>query len=66
MMRSHEAAARWRSRGGEGLVVPVWPVESLYCLCVQILDGLLVTPADTVLGTCIPIERIDSLGDAHL
>ena len=48
------------------LIVPVWPVEGFYCLCVEVFYGLLVASADTVLGTGVPIEGVDGLGDAHL
>lgn len=50
----------------EGPVIPVRPIQSLDRFGIQILHGLLVAPAHTVLGTRIPIEGVDGLGDAHL
>src|SRR5438105_1957694 len=45
---------------------PVWPVERLDGFGVEILNGLLVTPAHAVLCACVPVKRIDRLGDSHL
>lgn len=46
--------------------IPIWPIKGFYGFCIQIFDGLFIAPADTVIGTSVPIERINGLGDAHL
>src|SRR6187549_1793145 len=46
--------------------IPVWPVQCLYRLRVEVFHGLLVASAHAVLGTRVTVERIYRLGDSHL
>lgn len=46
--------------------LPVWSVEGLDGLCVEIFDGLLVAATDAVAGPGVAVERIDSFSDPHL
>lgn len=41
-------------------------IECFDCLCVQILDRLLIAPADAIVGSGIAVERVDCLGYPHL
>lgn len=54
------------SCGLEVGVLPVWPVKSLDGLCVEVLYGLLVASADSVLGAGIAVESVDGFCNAHL
>ena len=54
------------SRASEAPSLPVWAIKGFDSLSIKIFYSLLVRSADSVLGACISIESVDSLGDTHL
>lgn len=62
-----EASVSWMARAAwRSFSKPEGAIEGFDCLSVQILDGLLIAPADAVVGSGIAVESVYCLGDPHL